>query len=359
MPPYVGLFTTLQLLKETEYCGNLYYESYLNAFGPRHTSTVLSVVERSKYEWLKYPINFPEDTSVLTLEGVTEYQPLLSIMLRIAKLKEGINETNSTTDLHLEEGKKELVFALWCTHIIDQCYDSKVRMTKKPRTIRVDEKYWKPYNSKQPINVSPEMILLKKRISLIAARVAKHKVIPKWYNLAIKKLDRERILNKGMSKLILIFKHFLLKKRKLAVITIKKAWYSYKKKMDKKANEIKKLEEEKFKQQEKEKLEQLKSKKKEKKKLEQVPTNICYRKANLNELRRRLEYYVIHNIFNDPYLLSFRRRDGSFPFHVFYTFPSLKPIIRGIGEPIEAIAEAANLSCQIEAFSHGIRPRIY
>ena len=72
-----------------------------------------------------------------------------------------------------------------------------------------------------------------------------------------------------------------------------------------------------------------------------------------------MEYYVIHNIFNDPYLLSFRRCDGSFPFHVFYTFPSLQPIINGLGAPIEAIAEAANRSCQIEAVRHGIKPRLY
>ncbi len=347
MPPFVSFYTTLQLLQENHFDVRLYSESYANAFGPRHSNVILSLVERSRHEWKKYSNKYTTDVNCLTELTIEKYPPLLSIMLRIAKLKEGLNEKNSTTDLHIQDDDKELTFALWCTHVIEQSYDSKVKMTKNIRNIYQDEKFWKPYNTKEPANISSEIILIKKNIAKLAACAAKNKFFLKWSGFVQKKLIYET------KRKFIIF--LQLKELTHASLIIQKQWCLFKK-----IKELKKRKIAKFQTlNEKELIFKKEIKEQEKSRLNQEYTYLHYREANLNELRRRLEYYVIHNIFNDPYLMSFRRPDGSFPYDVFLTFPSLQPIIFSIGEPIQALSEAANRSCQIHAVYHGIKPILY
>lgn len=356
LPPYVQLRAALKTLVRHDCDTAGYMDAWYRGFTIRHKHILFNLMERMRAEFTQRPTGlYLGDADA----DIRCYLELFPIIIRVKACTERLNPVISMFDLHRESTQMERIFAIWVASIIcyftDSCLEAslvKVDHAAKLTAYRKKKKAPPPEAPPAPPPRLPFLRLLpairrgaiKSKWTRVVERARARHARAWLRQLAVKlriRTEARRLYNEEMQA-----------RRDRAV-----------------AHLVEKLEEMKRRQREKNRISELKAKKlaeqkeaervaEEKKRLAQEKrkqeSEELQQKQFLNnvasELRKRLEYYIIHNIFNDPYLLSFRNPvTGSFPARVFLTFPSLQHLFASVRNQFKLIFDACKMSHQIEA----------
>lgn len=363
LPPYIRVRDALCILLNSKAeCGD-YFRAYEVAMGPDNRHVFSNMFARMKDEFLYKPLKKEECEIEHT---IATYPELLQIALRC---KHGnLNEDTSTRDFHIEgdpEEWRKVRYSLWATSMT--CIY--VEYSCNRRCISKEElpTQWEPYNKpkeKEPESqeeISPpgwvKTTARMKRDIKFMVMMKRHRFSARWRTFTRKLQSRKRLRSLALRVRAILELHELGNEK---LETKAKRIQSGQQTADiaKRKIQMRLIATECV-------LEIInRGHEKNKQAVDKLQHTSAYLKnceceMILQDLRRRLEYFVVHNIVDDAFLLQFRAIDGSFPFHVFTTFPSLQMVFNQWLHPFDMLVEACNRSALIEAVPHGIKTRVY
>lgn len=345
LPPYLQLRGAVSMMVGVSTSSATYLAAWNKGLGCRHEHILMNMTERMKAEFMDYPTGYWYGK---LHQCYKEYPPLMVIILRLkcADLSEERTASSSICDLHRNKDSAAVVFATWGATLIASTYNSSyISGIREKDDLPMCK--WKPYNPKPETKVQseflqrlsvmgyfkdkvlPEMAVLVKRREVLKRSILKSKLT----RLVRGALSHERLRSfarKIHLRACLPEVHEELKSKKRSCI------------IDTLVGMLKRKREEEKAAQEQIAREKAYDSMVEKQHLE-------FLEKMKDDLRKRLEYFVIHNIFNDPHLLSYRNPvDGSFPLEVFFGFPSLLYFLNLTSNPVKFFMDSAALSEKIE-----------
>lgn len=346
-PPYLQLRGAISMLVGMSSSSSIYTDAWNKGLGVRHEHVLMNMVERMRAEYATYPTFFYYDEPEYCIQ---RYPPYLAIVLRTKDYSNLYDETRGLADLHRPPNMMEVVFATWGATLIHATYNVSYK-SAVIGYLDVPFALWKPYAPPppEPENqlqrpksnltrvVLPQLIKEKRKRIVMKRTMIKFK----WKNISAKVLAMSKWRSffrrkRTRSLAAEVYSSFLNERREGVILKL--------------AKELEKEQEalERKKEKEQEALER--KKEEEGKALAiQKARQDAYISSLANELRKRLEFFIIHNIFNDGFLMANRNpNDGSFPVRVFLGFPSLQHLVHCTVDPITFFMHAASMSKQIE-----------
>lgn len=361
LPPYIRVREALSILLDNRAeCGD-YFRAYEVALGPKNRHVFSNMFARMKDEFLFKPLIKSENDIE---RSIGDYPELLQIVLRCKDKK--LDEDTSTKDFHIvgdpEEWKKN-VYSVWATamtyiYVEYSCNRKCISTNETPSR-------WKPYNDPETAehrnSLCPSIrrqLEEEARRRRVATVIKKHRFSARWRTFMRKLRGQKRLRclalrMRAIAQLNELGEQKLENKARRIHSGIHAADIARRKIQMRQiaaecTMEIMRRTDEKNR-------ETLGDLTHTTAYLEQFECELI-----LQDLRRRLEYFVVHNVVNDNFLLQFRALDGSFPFHVFTTFPSLHGLLMNTWlHPFDMIVQACNRSPLIEAVPHGVKTRVY